>query len=156
MSRWSARWGWIRRVELYDAELYRRIRLTFVQAQIEARERHARVAQAALTTLTIPVRALLDTLRDPTVLERLTRQACASPAGLIALLGVATRCASAIPAIIAVERLSLGMTTDSLDVDDKPDLSFANRIAADPEAVELAIGLLARVSLEPSQASREI
>jgi hypothetical protein len=146
MSRWSVRWGWIERVNLYDADLDRRVRLKFIQAQIDARERHARVAQATLATLASPVGAMLNALRNPTVLERLTRQACASPAGLIALLGIVTRCASAIPAIIEVERLSLGMTTDSIDVDDKPDLSFANRIASDPVAVELAIALLGHLA----------
>lgn len=153
MSRWSARWDWTDRVEFYDADLDRRVRLTFLEAQIDARKRHARVAVAALATLTTPVQAMLIALRDPTVLEGLTRQALASSDGLFALLGVVVRCASVIPRIVAVERLSLGITTDLIEVDDEPDLSIANRIAGDPEAVELAIALLERVSREPIQAS---
>ena len=158
MSRWSARWDWTGRVAVYDADLDRRVRLKFLQAQVEARERHARVAQAALTTLTIPVRAMLDALQDPTVLERLTRQARESSDGLFALLGVVVRCASVIPAIIKMERLSLGMTTDSIEVDARDvlarDLSFADRITGDPEAVQLAIALLDRVAGQDADTRR--
>jgi hypothetical protein len=150
MSRWSARWEWTGRVASYDADLDRRVRLKFFQAHVEARERHARIAQAALATLTIPVQAMLDAMQDQMALGRLARQARESSDGLLALFGAVVRCASAIPAIVKIERLSLGMATDSVEVDAgndvARDLSFADRIAGDPEAVELAIALLDRVA----------
>ena len=157
---WSSRWGWVERSALYDGDLERQVRTKFAEAVIAAKERHARIAQAALTALTAPVRAMLDALQDPTTLERLTVQARASSGGVIALLNVCIRCAQAIPAVVAVERLSLGMTTDSIDVDADDrlarDLSFANRIAGDPEAVELAIALLDRVSGQDADTGRRV
>jgi hypothetical protein len=145
MSRWSARWGWTERVELYDADLDRQVRLEFVQAQIEARERHAQVASATLATLTAPVHAMLDALQDPKVLERLILDARASSNGFMALLRVIARCASVIPAIVAMERLSLGMSEELIQTEDKTESSLADRIVGDAVAIDLAIALLDRL-----------
>ncbi|MDP9224752.1 MAG: hypothetical protein M3P18_13040, partial [Actinomycetota bacterium] len=86
-------------------------------------------------------------------LERLTVQARASSEGLVALLRVVIRCVSVMPAVIAVERLSLGMAKDSTEADDQPrlslQLSFAERIAAESETVALATALLDRLAGTP-------
>lgn len=146
MSRWSARWGWLQRSEQYDAYLDRLVRLKFAQAQVDARERHARLAQVTLTALTAPVRATLEALADPNVIQQLTDKARSGADGTIALLSVIARVAQAMPALVAMERLALRMTTESIKVEDKHDFTFANRIAGDPEATDLAIALLDRLA----------
>ena len=45
-----------------------------VKALIEARERHGRIARGALTTLTAPVRATLEALSDPSVIQGMGRE----------------------------------------------------------------------------------
>lgn len=89
----------------------------------------ARVARAR-TVLSYPVRDALEAAGDPAQREKLVSQV--------------VRVASAIPAVVTMERLALGMTTESVEVEEKRefDIEFDNRILADPEAVELAQKLL--------------
>ena len=145
---WASRWGWVDRAAGWDAEIDRQHREKSLQAQLEARERHARLAQATLTVLTMPVRAALEAAKDPVVIQRLTEHAKAGPSGAIQLLATISRMAQVIPSMVTVERLALGMTTQSVEVEDSRDVdaSFADRIAQDPEATSLAIALLDRLA----------
>ena len=145
---WSARWGWVDRAARWDAEIDRQHREKSMQAQLEARERHARLAQATLTVLTMPIRAALEAAKDPTVIQRLTEHAKIGSGGAIQLLATISRMAQVIPSMVTVERLALGMTTESMEVEDKRnvDASFADRITQDPEATSLAIALLDRLA----------
>jgi hypothetical protein len=148
---WSSQWDWVERAALWDAEIDRQHREKVIQAQLEARERHARLAQAILTVLTVPVKAALEAARDPALVQKMIDAAGQGPAGSYQLLSTIARMAAVMPSVVTMERLALGMTTDSVEVEDKReyDASFANRIAADPLATDLAIALLARIARAP-------
>lgn len=145
---WSSQWGWVERAALWDAEIDRQHREKVVQAQLEARERHARLAQATLASLSLPVKALLEAARDPALVQKMVDQAAAGPAGSYQLLSTIARMASVMPSVVTIERLALGLTTESVEVEDKRDfdVAFTNRILADSEAVDLAIALLHRAA----------
>jgi hypothetical protein len=134
----------------------RQARQKMMEAQIAARERHARMAQGTLTVLSTPIRAILETLNDPVVLQNLRQEMKDSAAGAMNLLGLAGRLAATMPSVVAIERLALGMVTDVTPLEDRPEFVFAQRIPQDPEATELAIRLLDRISAAlPARASAE-
>jgi hypothetical protein len=143
----SARWGWVDRVALWDADVDRQARRKLAQVEIEARERHARIAQATLTVLSLPVKAALEAAQDRRLIAGLVNQ-IAFPSGFHALLTTIVRVASVLPAVVTMERQALGMTDGNLEI--KPerelDFSFADRIVRDQAATELAIRLLDRVA----------
>ena len=145
---WSSEWGWVERAALWDAEIDRQHRETLVQAQLEARERHARLAQATLTVLSLPVKAALEAARDPALVQKMVEAAGHGPAGSYQLLAAIARMASVIPSVVTMERQALGMTTVSVEVEEKRDfdVEFANRILADSTATDLAIQILHRVA----------
>jgi hypothetical protein len=145
---WASQWGWVERAARWDLEIDRVHREKSMQALLEARERHARLAQATLTVLTMPIRAALEAAKDPAILRRLTEHAKTGPGGTIQLLAVISRMAQVIPHMVTVERLALGMTTEIVEVEDKRDgaVSFADRITKDPEATSLAVALLDRLA----------
>jgi hypothetical protein len=149
-ARWrtrAAHWGWTSRAEAWDAELDRQTREKLAKQQLEARERHQRLAQGTLTTLSAPVSALLQALQDPRVMQALTTRISSSPDSLLAMIGLIAQCAQAMPAIVSMERLALGLTTELLTIDENPVRDHAGmRIAEDPEATELAIALLDRIA----------
>lgn len=127
---WSSEWGWRERAALWDSEVDKQVRDKLVADQLEARQRHARLAKGTLTVLSYPVRDALEAANDPAQREKLVSQV--------------VRVAGAIPAVVTMERLALGMTTESVEVEEKRDfdIEFDNRILANPEAVELAQKLL--------------
>lgn len=127
---WSNEWGWRERAALWDADIDRRVRDKLVSDQLEARQRHARLAKGTLTVLSYPVRDALEGAHDPAQRDKLVSQV--------------VRVAGAIPAVVTMERLALGMTTESVEVEEKRDfdIAFDNRILANPEAVDLAIRLV--------------
>ena len=127
---WSTEWGWRERAALRDADMDRQVRDKLIADQLEARQRHARLAKGTLTVLSYPVRDALEAASDPAQRAKLVSQV--------------VRVASAIPAVVTMERLALGMTTESVEVEERRDfdIAFDNRILADPEAVELAIRLV--------------
>lgn len=139
--------------ELWDADIDRQACKQTMQTQADVQARHARLAQAGLQVLTVPIQAALDAFRDPRVMRQLTTQA-STPEGFLAAFGVLTRAAHIIPGLVAVERQALGMSKESVDIDDRRefDSSFANRVANDPVATDLAIALLDRIA-NPSSAA---
>ena len=140
---WSAHWGWVDRAAAWEAEMDRQVRAKLIVAQTEARERHARLAQAMLTVLSLPVKAALEAARDPEFVPRLTASALASPSGANALVAQVAKISTVVPAVVTMERLALGLTTDAISVEERDDpINFADRIASDPAATELAIQLL--------------
>jgi len=145
---WSSQWDWVERARAWDAELDRLVRERLVSAQVEARERHARFAQAMLTVLSLPVKAALEAARDPNLVPTMTA-AATTAAGAKDLIAQVARIAAAVPAVVNMERLALGLTTESVHVEDTRDegISFADRIANDPAATELAIQLLDQLTL---------
>lgn len=145
---WSSQWGWVERSTLWDAEIDRQHREKVVQAQLEARDRHARLAQATLTVLSLPVKAALEAARDPALVQKMIDAAGQGPAGSYQLLSTIARMAAVMPSVVTMERLALGLTTESVEVENKRDfdVAFANRIVADQIATDLAIQLLSRVA----------
>lgn len=144
---WASQWDWLTRVELYDADLDRQQRERLVKAQMEARERHGRIAQGTLTVISGATRAMLEAYQDPNVVKALSTKAKSGSDGALAVLQVIIRGASAIPSLVSVERMALGLTTESVEIHDKREVStLASRIAADPEATDLAIRLLDRIA----------
>jgi hypothetical protein len=142
----ASRWGWVQRAELWDAAADKEQRERAAKDQTEARLRHARLAQGALTALTVPVRATIDAITDPAVLQNLVARSRTDPSALLAVIGVVARVANTIPGLVNVERLALGMTTERVEVDERRETSLAVRIAEDPAAADLAIALLDRVA----------
>ena len=144
---WSRHYAWVERAIQWDEEIDRQTREQLAHAQVEARERHMRLAQASLTILSQPIRAALEAAKDPKLVERLTQQALDSTQGATDLINQVAMLAKVIPAIVTMERLALGMSTESIEHERKKHdegLVFANRIAADPVATRLAIQLLDR------------
>jgi hypothetical protein len=148
---WSSQMAWMDRAQAWDSEVDRQVRERLIKAQIEARERHARLAQAMLTVLSLPVKAALEAARDPEMVQRLVVSA-GTVAGAKELVQQVARISSVVPGVVTMERLALGLTTDNVHVDDRDDdgISFADRIANDPAATDLAIQLLDRL-VGPSQ-----
>lgn len=151
---WSSEWGWVERAALWDAEIDRQHREKLIQTQLEARERHARLAQATLTVLSLPVKAALEAARDPALVQKMVEAAGHGPAGSYQLLAAIARMASVIPSVVTMERQALGMTTVCVEVEEKRDfdVAFTNRILADSTATDLAIQLLHRVAAGPQPA----
>lgn len=143
---WSAQFGWVERASVWDADVDRQARDRSSKVQIEARERHARLAQGALTALSVPIRATLDALAQASTMQALVSRIQSSPDELLSAIGVITRAAQAMPGLILQERLALGLTTESVQIDDQRSESLSNRIVADSEATDLAIALLHRLS----------
>jgi hypothetical protein len=145
---WSIRWGWVHRAGLWDAEVDKQGRAKAAKELVEARQRHARLAQGALTVLTAPVRATLDALQDPTIMQRLATRARADPEAFLSMVVIVARVASTISSLVNIEREALGVDGDTPDPTDNAgnDVSFAARITADPGATDMAIALLDRVA----------
>lgn len=143
---WAAGWGWPERAQAWDAAQDRIARDRIAKDQLDARIRHARMASAALQALTVPSRATLEVLRDPTVMQRLVADARESTRGLLKLIDLVTWAGKTIPGLVAVERLSLGMSTELLEVEDRRADTLGQRIAADAQATDLAIALLDRLA----------
>lgn len=140
---WASCWGWVERTAAWDAEQDRQAREKIAADQRDARIRHARMANAALQSLSVPSRALLEILQDPTVMPRLIAEAKESTRGVLKLVELVTWCGRVIPGLIQTERLSLGMSSDVIElVEEKRDDTIARRIIADEGATELAIRLL--------------
>lgn len=143
---WSQRWGWVDRTIAWDAETDRQVRTKVMKAQVDARERHARLAQGTLTALSAPVRATLEALADPAVLQQLAAGAKTGSAGALHMLTMVARVAAAIPAMVSMERLALGMTTESVEIVEPQEITLSQRIMADPEATQMAIALLDKLA----------
>lgn len=143
-TRAAARWGWTARAALWDAHRDVEQRDRTAQDRAEALARHAQLAQDALRALAVPVQAALDLLEDGAMVSRLIAQA-RTPKGFLALLSVVVTASRVIPGLVTVERLARGLTTARVDVKDER-RDMADRIAADPEATNLAIALLDRIS----------
>jgi hypothetical protein len=126
----------------------RQTRARVLKAQVDARERHARLAQAVLSVLTGPVRAALNAAQDPELLERLTNHAKLGPAQAMQVFRNVGRLAAVMPAVVGMERLALGMNTEAVAIDSarQDDDWLADRIQQDPEATDLAIALLDRLT----------
>jgi phosphoribosylcarboxyaminoimidazole (NCAIR) mutase len=140
---WSVRWGWVERAGEYDRHLEQKRRTALLDEQAEAAKRHARVLQAAISTVTLPVRIALETAATPGGLEKLRAAANASASGLRTAIAEARLSAAHLPALVASERLVLGMSTDYLEVGEKPLFdAVAERIVRDPKAVSIAVQLV--------------
>lgn len=137
-ARWSSRFDWIGRRDVYLADLERQRREKFLKAQHDAIERHARTCQAAVTVATVPVRAVLDRLTDPKF--RVEMQSATA----LTLLRESWRAGTILPGLIAAERQALGLSVTEIVVEDRreQERSWADRIAANPRLVDLATEML--------------
>jgi hypothetical protein len=134
---WSARWGWLDRAAVWDADVDAKKREKWLSSQLAACERHQRAAAGAMQVCLAAVRASLNRLADPHYLAALETL---SP---VLLLREARASAQILPQLAAMERLALGLTTATIEVDDRrTDQSFGDRVTADPTATDLAIRLL--------------
>jgi hypothetical protein len=147
-SRWASRWGWSERAAMFDDDLDKQARARFAEEVLAAKARHQRTIQAAMSVVVGPIRMMLDTLQDGAVLQRETQAARTSSAGFAALFDRMIRSVQVLPAVIASERLVLGLSTAALDVEPKDSFrdKYAALVAADPIACDLAIQLLDRVA----------
>lgn len=143
---WARDNEWVSRCEFWDADVDRQLRAKVVKDQQDARERHGRLAQGALMALSTPVRATLDALQDPAVLATLLASAKSDAASFLRVIALIARAAHAIPALVNVERMALGLTSESLEIHDQREHSPGDRIPEDPITTELAIALLDRLA----------
>lgn len=146
-SRWgdmSIKWGWVERAERWDREQDRLAQEKISKDQVDARVRHARLAQATLQALSVPARATLESLQSPDTMAKLVAQAQASPRAFLKLVELVSWASKSVPGVVGVERLALGMTTDKVQVEavDRRGMEIPN----DPEARDLAMALLARLA----------
>src|SRR5207248_813265 len=100
---WSTQDDWAGRLAAWDTEVDRQRRERFLEAQAAAIERHARLTQAALSVVTVPVRTILARMADPTFVAGLETQPAWS------LLRESWRAIALVPELIAAERASLGL-----------------------------------------------
>lgn len=145
---WSSMWGWPERASLWDAELDRQLREKLAADQLEARQRHARASQATLSALLVPVRGMLSGIqKHPEMITKLEDHMAIGPGATLQGLAAVIRAAQVIPGIINAERLALGLTTESVEIEDKRDVDVvAQRIVEDPDATRMAIALLDRTA----------
>src|SRR5262245_20317344 len=145
---WSVQYRWVDRVSAFDSHLERQKRAALEAEQVEAGRRHARVLQAAISTVTLPLRVALEVAATPTGMETLTNAARANLSGLRLAIAEARLAAAHLPQLVQAERLVLGMTTDAHEVREAPPLydPVAALIVRDPAAMELALELLNRAA----------
>jgi hypothetical protein len=143
----SSDWGWVVRARAWDKYQDQLALAKLAKGQAEARERHAKMANAALQTLLLPSRLTLEALQDASLWPELLKEARKSPAHLLRLVELVAQAARSIPGLVQIERLSLGLTTEHIEIEDgRGDDTFASRVRADPEAQALAFSLLDRVA----------
>jgi hypothetical protein len=116
---WSAVWGWVARAEAWDCEIERQVRAAAAKRLVDARLRHLRVIQANLQTATVTSRIVLEAVSDPTQLQKLVTEARGSSRLLLEHLDRAARNAMATTRLVECERLILGLSTESVELDDK-------------------------------------
>jgi hypothetical protein len=140
----------VARSAAWDAEIDRQAREKILTAQIEGRERHARLGQALLSVMTLPVKAALEASRDGKMIQQLIASAQHDAQGAYQLLAAVARMAQVASGVVTMERQALGLSSVETPVAHEDsrefDLAFANRVIADPEATDMAIALLHRVA----------
>ncbi len=141
---WSRSGDWVARAEAWDKHVDREQRDQFAKEQQDALSRHRRSFKALQNVALVPSRAILDALANPQSLARLRAKAEGSVEGFTSVMLLAQKLATLMPALVIGERLALGLAGQVVDVEveERRDLSFANAVAADPRAVDLAIALL--------------
>ena len=149
-ARLAARWGWGDRAADWDSEVDRQTRQRTAAEHADIRLRHARLAQAAATALTVPVRATIDALQqDPQLIAKLVARTTTDPMALLAVVAVVARVAGLLPGLATMERIALGMPLTPPS-DERPGGTFADRfsqrITSDEVATDLAIALLDRLA----------
>lgn len=142
---WAAAWNWRQRAIDWDREIDRRLREKLAEDQVEAKTRHKRLAEMSLTALSVPGRVVLQALQDPEVLQRLIADAKASSTGFMKVLDMVTWATKNMPGLVEVERLSLGMATESIELGPKPETTGLE-IAQDPQATDLMIKLVSHMA----------
>ena len=148
-ERAAVRWGWSERAGLWDDHIERQTRAQTAKEHADIRLRHARLAQGAMTALTVPVRTVIDALQqDPGLMTRLVEQAKINPMALLSVVAIVARVASIFPGLATMERSALGMTLlpAGETAEDRREWNLANKIASDPAATDLAIALLDRIA----------
>jgi hypothetical protein len=147
---WSTEDDWVGRLQAWDAHVDAERRSAFLREQREAVARHVRAAQAAISTALVLPRAVLTRLSKPEFTAELEKAAA------LPLLRDALRGLVVLPSLVNVERLSLGLSTGEIAIDDRrADLererAVADAIAADPRLVDLAVELLDGIAKPPGQ-----
>jgi hypothetical protein len=137
---WSTHWGWQERAAMFDRDVDEKKSRAFLAAQVAACERHARAAAAGLQIALIPIRVVLDRMQAPEFMAEL------GTLGAVMLLREARAGLSLVPGLVVSERLSLGLTTEAVQVEDHRDLSFANAVAANPRATDHLIACLDEIA----------
>jgi hypothetical protein len=141
---WCALWAWPQRSEAWDLDVERQTREKAVKELIDARLRHLRIVQAQQQAASVSARVVLEVAQDPSQIAKLVREARDSSRLLLDHLDRASRNAHAAVALVECERLILGLSTSSVEVDDtRRPRSIGDTIPSNPRMTELAIELLA-------------
>lgn len=103
MGIWSRRHRWVERVQAWDREVDRQDQLRQQRDRLEMRKRQADLGQAFQTTLSLPIRALMDKLQtEPELVQRLAQE------DIVVLLQLAAQAARALPSVVQVEAQARG------------------------------------------------
>lgn len=143
---WSSRWRWQERAEAWDRRLDEQVRAEVAEVHRRARVRHAAVASGHLKALSVPSFAVLTAVRDGSAMEALVARARASPGGLLELVRLAADAGRAVPELVAVERVALGLPARLSGAEIEIGVSREDRIARairlDSHAAGCAVALL--------------
>jgi len=134
--------GWVQRAELRDRDIERQTREKAAKELVDCRIRQLRLIQAQMQSASVTARIVLEAVADPTQLPKLVAEARGSSRILLDHLDRASRNAHATVSLVECERLILGLSTQSIELDDKRTQSIGDRVPEDPRRVELAIALL--------------
>lgn len=151
---WCAAWGWIERCAAWEREVDRAAREKVLKDQTDARVRHARMAQATMSALTVPSRAVLEALQDPAVMANMIGLAKKNTKAFVKLIDLVSWSARGLPGLVTVERLALGLSTEQVEIDDVRADETGLNIPQDPESMDLALELLSRLSKQQAPLAR--
>jgi hypothetical protein len=131
----------VSRCDAFDADVDRRAVAEHQNILIETKARHARTAQAAVASLSGLTGLIVERLQDQDFVRKLQERADTVD-GFLEMLALQMRASFALPGLVNMERLALGLTMATIEVDKRDLTAAAKKITSNPELIDLAIRLV--------------